>query len=117
MSPPAPFVNLLLRNPQTAAELRDIPAQVDTAADRTLLPDTVVQVLGLAQMRMIPIGGIGGSLRMMPSHPVLLAIDNLPSQTYEVVADPDETWVLLGRDVLNSYRIVLDGPQLALEIG
>jgi hypothetical protein len=83
-------VNLTLRNPQTGAELRDVPAQVDTAADRTLLPEALVGVLDLAQMRTIPIGGIGGSFQMMPSYPVVLAIGNLPAQTYEVVANPDE---------------------------
>lgn len=28
-----------------------------------------------------------------------------------------ELYVLLGRDVLNRHRILLDGPQLAFEIG
>jgi hypothetical protein len=34
----------------------------------------------------------------------------------EVLANRDELYVLLGRDVLNRHRIVLDGPQLVLEI-
>ncbi len=45
------------------------------------------------------------------------AVHSLPPQTIEVVASPGESWVLLGRDVLNSYRALLDGPQLAVEIG
>jgi hypothetical protein len=36
-------------------------------------------------------------------------------QPREVLA-ADEPWVLLGRDVLNSHRLVLDGPQLILEL-
>ena len=40
-----------------------------------------------------------------------------PPQTLEVVASAGEAWILLGRDVLNTHRLVLDGPQLALEIG
>jgi hypothetical protein len=115
--PPAPFVNLMLRNPLTGSELRDVPAQLDTAADRTLLPTSLVQALNLPQIRSIPIGGIGGFFQLMPSYPVLLAIDNLPAQNCEVIADPNEAWVLLGRDVLNAHRILLDGPRLALEIG
>ena len=38
----------------------------------------------------------------------------LPAQ--EALANRDEPYILLGRDVLNSHRIVLDGPQLVLEI-
>jgi hypothetical protein len=34
----------------------------------------------------------------------------------ELVASPGENWILLGRDVLNKFVVMLDGPQLALEI-
>lgn len=117
VNPPAPFIYVTLRNPQTGAELQDVPAQLDTAADRTLLPDDLVHTLGLPQLSTIPIGGVGGFVQAMPSYLIQMRIHNLPAQTVEVVADPDESWVLLGRDVLNAHRIVLDGPRLSLEIG
>ena len=62
------------------------------------------------------IGGVGGVQQAMPSYPLALAIHELPLRTIEVVASPGE-WVLLGRDVLNSYRALLDGPQMGVEIG
>lgn len=117
VNPPAPFIYVTLRNPQSGAEWRNVPAQLDTGADRTLLPDDLVQALGLPQFRTITIGGVGGTVQVMPSFRMQVSIHNLATQTVEVVADPDETWVLLGRDVLNSHRILLDGPQLKLEIG
>jgi hypothetical protein len=46
-----------------------------------------------------------------------MAVHNLPVQLVEVVASPGESWVLLGRDILNAHRALLDGPQLFLEIG
>ena len=115
--PPAPFIYVTLRNPQTGAELHDVPAQVDTGADRTLLTDDLIQALGLHQLGTIQIGGVGGLAQAMPSYLVQVGIHNLPSQLIEVVANADEAWVLLGRDVLNSHRILLDGPRLSLEIG
>lgn len=117
VNPPAPFVHVTLQNPVTGSELRDVPAQLDTAADRTLLPEALVLALGLPQLSTIPIGGVGGDTRMMPTYAVQLAIHNLPVQRVEVVAHPKEKHVLLGRDLLNAHRIVLDGPALALEIG
>jgi hypothetical protein len=117
LSPPAPFVYVTLRNPISGAEQRDVPAQLDSAADRTLLPDTVVQTLTLPQMGAILIGGVGGLTLTMPSYPVQLAIHPLPALTVEVVASAGESWVLLGRDVINAYRLLLDGPQQFLEIG
>ena len=40
------------------------------------------------------------------------------SEVQNVAAQIDnEPWVLLGRDVVNAHRLVLDGPQFTLEIG
>jgi hypothetical protein len=101
----------------TNAEQHDVPAQLDLAADRTLLPSEVATALSLPQIGTILIGGVGGIAQAMPSYPVQLAIDNLPVQIVEVVASAGESWVLLGRDVLNAHRLLLDGPQLFVEIG
>jgi hypothetical protein len=117
LQPPAPFVNVTLQHPLSGAELRDVPAQLDTAADRTLLPDALVQTLNLPQIGTIPIGGVGGVAQTMPSYPVRLAVHDLPTLTVEVVASPGEAWVLIGRDVLNAHRLLLDGPGLILDIG
>jgi predicted aspartyl protease len=117
LSPPAPFVLITLRNPVSGDEAKDVPAQLDTAADRTLLPLAVVQALALPAIGSIPIGGVGGTVSIMTVYVVLLGVHTLPQRLIEVVAHPDESWVLLGRDVLNTHRLVLDGSQLALEIG
>ena len=117
VQPPAPFVYIALRNPITGAAQRDVPAQLDSAADRTLLPDSVVKALSLPQIGTLIIGGVGSIVQSMPSYPVELTLHNLPPVVVEVVASPGESWVLLGRDVLNAHRVLLDGPQLALEIG
>src|SRR5208283_1573748 len=101
LRPPAPFVHITLRNPVSGAEQRDVPAQLDTAADRTLLPDTLVHALALPQIATIPIGGVGGITQTMPCYPVQVEIHSFPAQTIEVVATAGEAWVLLGRDILN----------------
>jgi len=117
VDPPAPFVHITLRNPVSGSELRDVPAQLDTAADQPLLPEALALALGLSQLSTTRIGTVGGAMQMLPTYAVLLGIHDLPGQRVEVVAHLKETHVLLGRDVLNAHRIVLDGPQLALEIG
>jgi hypothetical protein len=97
--------------------MRDVPAQTDTAADRTVLPDAVIQALGLPQMGTLSVAGLGGIIHTLATYMVLLAIHDLPLQPFKIVASAYEPWILLGRDVLNTYRLVLDGPQLGLEIG
>jgi hypothetical protein len=117
LQPPAPFVFVTLRHPLTGAEVRDCPVQLDPAADRTVLPLSVVQTLALPAIGDLPIGGVGGTVEVMPLHAVLLGVHTFPPRLIEAVAHASEQWVLLGRDVLNEYRVVLDGPQPALEIG
>jgi hypothetical protein len=39
-----------------------------------------------------------------------------PPTPIQILASPSEPWVLLGRDVLNTLRLVLDGPGQVLEI-
>src|SRR5262249_48851471 len=117
LNPPAPFILVTLRNPVTGAEQQAVPAQVDSAADRTLLPEAIVQALVLPQIGSNAIGGVGGIIQTLPSYPVQVTIHNRPAQTVEVVASAGENWILLGRDILNAHRTVLDGPQQFTEIG
>jgi hypothetical protein len=117
IQPPTPFVNVVVRNPATGVELRDLAAQLDTAADRSVLPDSVAKSLALPQVGTMQFGGFGGVTYSLPVFAVLLGIQNLPPQPFKVTAHAGESWILLGRDVLNLHRIVLDGPQLAVEIG
>jgi predicted aspartyl protease len=117
VKPPAPFVFLTLRNPADGTEQTNVPAQIDLGADQTVLPETVVQSLNLPQMGTMTVGGLGGFTYTLPTYAVLLSIHDLPSQPVKVIGAANEPWVLLGRDVVNGHRLVLDGPQLALEIG
>lgn len=114
--PPAPFVVLTLRNPVTGVVLSEVPAQIDSAADRTVLLLSITKAMDLEPLGNIQIGGFGGSITAVPTYAVLLGVHTLAERLIEVIAHAEESWVLLGRDVLNGLRIVLDGPRLALEI-
>ena len=106
-----------LRNPVTPQELRELPAQLDTAADRTVMPEGLAKSLSLPQVGLRKLGGFGGVAFSLPVYAVLLGIHDLPAQPLQVAAHAGESWILLGRDVLNAHRIRLDGPRRALEIG
>jgi hypothetical protein len=116
IEPPAPFLHVVLQNPATGEQLRPVPAQIDSAADRTVLPESVVQALQLAQMGTMVVGGLGGITLSLPTYAVLLGVHDRTPQPVKVIASTEEKWVLLGRDVLNAHRVVLDGPQTALEL-
>jgi hypothetical protein len=96
--------------------LDDLPAQIDTAADRTVIPGSVVDRLGLVRLDEFVVAGLGGQVFVVPSYRLELALRASSHHLLEVISHAEEPFVLLGRDVLNRHRILLDGPNLALEI-
>jgi predicted aspartyl protease len=116
VSPPAPFVHVTIRRPGDETSVRDLPAQIDTAADMTVIPWRIVEDLQLLQHDEIETLGFGGHVASVTSFLVQLQIHQIEPVTVEVLADRDEPYVLLGRDMLNRHRVVLDGPQSILEI-
>jgi hypothetical protein len=116
LEPPAPFVHVNLRDPTSGATLADVPAQVDSAADRTVLPPRLVEALGLEKFADRPVAGLGGDVGQLPTYWVLVGVHDLSPRSQLVFACDGEPWVLLGRDVLNQYRVILDGPASAVEI-
>src|SRR4051812_13182913 len=72
--------------------------------------------LGLVPLDELPVAGFGGQVLLVRTYLVDVEIRSLPTQSVEVFAHAGEPYVLLGRDVLNAFRIVLDGPGLAIEL-
>ena len=117
VEPPGPFVHVSFRCPDTGQTINNLPAQIDTAADRTVIPGDLVERLGLVPLDELPVAGFGGQVFLISTYYVELTIRGLAPQLVEVLAHAEEPYVLLGRDILNGCRLWLDGPELALEIG
>jgi hypothetical protein len=116
VTPPAPFVHVTLRPPFEALVGAEAPAQIDTAADLSVIPARFVEELQLVPLDSVSALGFGGHLLTLPTYLVELQIRDLPPITVKAVASHDEPFALLGRDVLNRYTILLDGPNLVLEL-
>ena len=114
VSPPAPFVPIAIAHPLRPTAHRAVSAKVDTGADITALPVELVQGLVLSQKHLLEVAGYDNELTVIPTYDVLLELAQARVRL-EVVAVPDE-YALLGRDVLNLLRLLLDGPALTLEI-
>jgi predicted aspartyl protease len=115
--PPAPFVHVTLRSPDGARDYGELPALLDTGADRSVIPRVVVDTLRLIRLDELPVMGMGGQVARYPTFLVQVQLRLQPALLVEMLAIAGEPFVLLGRDVLNHYRIVFDGPQFAVEIG
>ena len=107
---------MTLRCPNTDASAADLPAQLDSAADRSVIPGKLVVDLGLVPYDRLPAVGFGGQVFLLPTYRVELGIRGLQPVLTEVFAHDEEPVVLLGRDILNRYNIALLGPTQKLEI-
>jgi predicted aspartyl protease len=116
VTPPAPFVHVSLQNLMAGTISDNLAALVDTGADRTVIPSSLVEALGLVPLDELPFAGLGGHLVHLRTYLVEIAIRGFPPRELEVVAHHDEPYILLGRDLLNQQRILLDGPGMAFEI-
>ena len=115
-SPPAPYVLVSVGRPDSTAVAADVPAKVDTGADRTVIPVALAEQLKLDEVERREFEGLGGHKVTMPIVRLRLTIHGCPALEVNAAAIDGEPRVLLGRDVLNNYRMVLDGPNSKLVI-
>jgi len=116
VTPPAPFVHVSVRPPYEGATGIIVPAQIDTAADLSVIPGRLVEELQLVPLDSIAVLGFGGLLLTLPTFLVEFRVRGLDPVTVKVLASHDEPYALLGRDVLNRFTVLLDGPNLVLEL-
>ncbi len=115
-NPPTPVVWLNVAAVGSDQWRTNLAALVDTGADVTVLPASVVTALGLEELDEVATVSFDAGLVRRKTHAVRLVIRDLPAIEVEVVGGGEMTHAILGRDVLNRYRVVFDGPNLKLEI-
>ena len=96
--------------------MSDVAGLLDTAADISVLPWSTIEELELVQLDEVPAVGFGGRVTQVPTFLVELGIRELEPVVVKVLGSRDEPYVLLGRDVLNRYRVLLDGRRQVFEI-
>jgi predicted aspartyl protease len=116
VDPPGPFVHVSLALPGDPAELTGQAAHVDTGAYKTVIPHAWADRLGLLRVREVSAEGLDGVVVVLSTYLVEVTVKDLSPVVVEVLASPGEQFALLGRDILNRYQLVLDGPNLELTV-
>jgi hypothetical protein len=114
-APPAPVARVVLRHPESGLSIADVRMLIDSGADVTLLPSTAVASLEL----------MGTGERYL-----LEAFDGTTHESTAVVAvlvfqgksfrgrflQTESEVGVIGRNVLNHVRLLLDGPALSWRV-
>lgn len=112
--PPAPVLSLVVYHPEHNTQSIRVHAKLDTGADISALPDTIVQQLALPVTSKLVVEGYDGVSTTVSSYAARLVIESVPLKPQEIIAIP-ETYALLGRDVLNNFYLYLKGPELVFD--
>ena len=115
LQPAAPIIDVLLGDSDGQPPTHPAVAQLDTGADRTVIPLDVVRWLGLQQVRTGQAVVAGGGVIVFSIYEIAITIPGVMDFVLEVAAG-DEPHILLGRDVLNALHTHLDGPGRMLTI-
>jgi hypothetical protein len=115
-TPPVPSVRVNIGNLSGSSILHDLDVAVDSGASRTIVPESIIQQLQSAPVAHREMEGIGGFRIIMPIHQIWLIIHGFSAVAVDVAADPFESVILLGRDVINEHILLLDGPNQRVEI-
>src|SRR5256885_683636 len=87
--PPAPFVHVTLEPPAGPARgvlATEVAAQLDTAADISVVPQHLVDALQLVQVDEVFVEGFGGHVLAAPVFVVALAVRSLAPVVIRVLA-------------------------------
>lgn len=114
-NPPIPAVVLDLATPDGSRVVPNVSAHLDTAADRTIVPLPLINQLSLQPNRFLTAQGFGGVPYTLGVFPVRLNIPGLVRALVYVLGHGNEPYLLIGRDVLNYWKITIDGPNQIVE--
>jgi len=108
--PPAPRLEIRLIAPPHSTAYGPISAFVDTGADATIVPIDIVRQLRAGVVTLKTVRGYTGGRHTVRTYLVDVVVGSLTLPGVEVVGDDATDEILLGRDVLNKLRLLLDGP-------
>ena len=110
--PPAPLARVTLRNPSTGATQSGVLMLLDSGADVTLIPQATVDLLEVAAIpnSQYELAGFDGNVSLASVVRLELLLYGRTFRGRFLLIDQD--WGILGRNVLNSIPVLLDGPHL-----
>lgn len=113
--PPAPVLRVAISapRPEGPSSSEEVWGLCDTGADLTCLPRSIAEKLGLIEVDEVRVAPFDGPPQRRPLYAAHLKIADAPGRIVRVLClNRDET--ILGRDLLHSLRLDLNGPTQTL---
>ena len=114
--PPMPALVIRFGYPDEALITEPVSAIIDTGADGSLVPQVLLDQIGAPIVDSKRIRSHWGEWRQVLVFAVDVGIEDLRLPAVEVVGDDQGNEVILGRNILNRLRLLLDGPREELRM-
>jgi len=88
--PPAPFLEVVVHHPERSNITRSIRAKLDTGADVSAIPASLVEELDLLPESQLVVEGYDLHLVTLPTYYVALVVIQVPLQRLEVITFPEK---------------------------
>lgn len=114
--PPFPAVQVVLFNPEEGLSTFTIEGLIDTGSDGTLVPIAHLEEVLAPVLTVTRIRSHWGEWRSVQLFAVDPELNGLKLPNIFVVGDEQGDELILGRDVLNRVKLVLDGRTQVTEV-
>ncbi len=108
--PPFPAAPIVLRNSEEGLRTEQVQALLDTGSDGSLVPIAYLEEILAPPLVDTHIRSHWGEWRAAQLFVVDIELGNLRLPGVFVVGDEQGSEIVLGRNVLNKLRVLLDGP-------
>lgn len=116
IDPPAPFLQVTLAGAIIPEEHEEtVPALLDTGSDITAVPAKLIDPLHLQAIGRLRLEDVEARTTYVSTYAVRLAGAGLTIPYLEVILTGLD-FVVLGRDVVNHFYMLLNGPELAFDL-
>jgi predicted aspartyl protease len=112
--PPAPVVPVLASAPGLEPT-RPLEGKLDTGADLCAIPEGVIAELAVPPVGTVRAAGYAGELREVAVYRVDIRIAGKAHRHVKALSTR-RPYAIIGRNVLRSYVLRLDGPKACLEL-
>jgi predicted aspartyl protease len=114
--PPAPACQIYLNSTRGRRVVGPLPAILDTGADGTLIPLRYLKEIGATRTFETGLRSQWGERRVVYLYMVNLRIDRIDLSGVFVVGDDQSEEIVIGRNILNQFKIIFDGPNETTQV-
>lgn len=119
INPPGPTIGVKITNPVANLRFREERALIDTGASACFISSEAAQYLSLDMDGPDKVRGLGGE-RSYPYTYVNINILGEDKLSLAFIIEPKELpyeeYIIVGREILNDFKLLFDGPNKNLQV-